>query len=450
MIWSNYFKIALRSLLKDKSTSVINIGGLAVGMTVTILLALWIYDELTFNQSHTNYRQIGITMVSETRDGKTGTTRITGVPLGTELKRSFKEDFKYVVPSTQLTDYILAKDDIILSASGNYMGPDAPDMFTLRMIKGTRQGLKEPNSILLSASLAHKFFREEDPINQVLSLNRRANVLVTGVYEDIPGNSELYNMEFIAPWDLYIAENKWVQDAQGSWRDNFLKTFVQLNAPNSFDLVSSKIKDIKRIHAEPEVAARKPVVFIQPMSRWHLFSKFENGVSIKSDPLKLVWMYGMIGLFVLILACINFINLSTAQSEKRSKEVGIRKTLGSARIQLVMQFFSESILVCIFSFAVALGLTKLILPWFNQVADKSLHLPWLNPMFWMTAIIFVLISSSIAGFYPAIYLSSFKPIRVLKKMVPTGGFSSWPRKTLVTFQFSISISAPPVCGAAVR
>lgn len=439
-MFSNYFKISLRSLLKDKSTAVINIGGLAMGMAVTMLLGLWIYEEVTFNQYHSNYRQIGIAMVSETRDGKIGTTRITGVPLGTELKRSYKEDFKYVVPATQLTDYILAKDDIILTTSGNYMGPDAPEMFTLRMIKGTRQGLKEPNSILLSASLARKFFREEDPINQVLSLNRRANVLVTGVYEDIPGNSELYNMEFIAPWDLYIIENKWVHDVQGSWRDNFLKTFVQLNELNSFDLVSSKIKHIKRIHAEPEVASRKPEVFIQPMSRWHLFSKFENGVSIKSDPLKLVWMYGMIGLFVLILACINFINLSTAQSEKRSKEVGVRKTLGSGRIQLVLQFFSESILVCVFAFVVAVGMTMLILPWFNQVANKNLHLPWSNPAFWLSGIVFILISAGMAGFYPAVYLSSFKPINVFKKMIPTGNFSSWPRKTLVTFQFSISIA----------
>lgn len=439
-MFSNCFKISLRCLLKDRSTSFINIAGLTVGMTVTLMIALWIYDELTFNQTHKNYRQIGIAMVSETRDGKIGTTRITGVPMGNELMRSFQDDFKYVVPSTQLTEYILSDGDKIFSSSGNYMGADAPEMFSLNMIYGQRQGLKDPHSILLSESLSRRFFGQTDPTHKILTLNRRANVVVTGVYKDIPNNSELFKMEFIAPWDLYVIENKWVQDAVGSWRDNFLKTFVQLHQPNDFERVSQKIKDIKRIHAEAAVAERKPIVFIQPMDRWRLFSKFENGVQVRSDQFKLLLLYGSIGLFVLILACINFVNLSTARSEKRAKEVGIRKTLGSPRIQLMVQFFIESVLLCFFSFVLCLGLVLLLLPWFNQVADKDIGLPGLNPYFWMMGLGFILVTAFLAGSYPAFYLSSFNPIKVLKPLIAVGKFSSWPRKSLVIFQFSISIA----------
>jgi len=435
----SYFLIAWRNLIKEKSTSIINIGGLAVGMAVTILIGLWIYDELSFNRYHTNYKQIGIVMVSETRDGKIGTTRITGVPLGAELQRSFNDDFKYIVKSTQKNEYILSRDDKIFTSSGNYMQADAPHLFTLHMIHGSRQGLKEPYSIMLSASLSRKFFGDQDPMNQLLILNRKSNVIVTGVYEDIPNNSELFKMDFIAPWELYVAENKWVQDVQGSWRDNFLKTYVQLNIPNSFEAISAKIKDIKRIHAEPQVAERKPVVFIQPMARWHLFSKFENGLEVKSDQLKLVWLYATIGMFILILACINFINLSTAQSEKRAKEVGVRKTLGSARGQLIFQFINESILICLFSYVSAIGLATVSLSWFNRVAEKYLVIPWLNPAFWLLGLVFILCTAIMAGFYPSLYLSALSPLRVLRKNIAASGYSSWPRKVLVIFQFSISI-----------
>jgi len=176
----------------------------------------------------------------------------------------------------------------------------------------------------------------------------------------------------------------------------------------------------------------------QPMSNWHLYSSFGNaGEHIESEALRAVWFYGIIGIFVLLLACINFMNLSTARSEKRAKEVGIRKAVGSVRSQLIVQFFSESLLVSVFAFLLAIVLVLLIMPWFNGVADKTLSILWANPFFWLSGIAFTFFTGIVAGSYPALYLSSFNPVKVLKGTFRAGRFAAIPRKALVTVQFTV-------------
>ncbi len=438
-MFRNYLKISWRNLLRNKVSSLINIGGLAVSMTAVIIIGLWIYDELSFNKYHQNYEHIARIMRQETWHGETGTGSSQTMPMGYTLRSFYGRDFKYVVMSTWTEGHVLSFGDKKFTQQGNYMQAEGPDMLTLKMIEGSRSGLKNQNSILLNASTAKKLFGESDPINQVLKIDT-LEVKVTGVYADIPANSEFKDMSFVAPWDLLIASNAWLKQHQNDWNNQFLQIIVQINPNVSFEQVSSNIKDITLHHVSGDVAAAKPRMFLHPMSQWHLYSKFTNGVNVRSDALKYVWFYGIIGSFVLLLAFINFMNLSTARSEKRAKEVSIRKVMGSARGQLISQFYCESILIAAFSFAVAIGLAKLSLSWFNSVASKDIVIPFANAFFWLAGIGFILVTGLLAGSYPALYLSSFNPVKALKGAFIAGRFAAVPRKALVVLQYTISIA----------
>ncbi len=226
---------------------------------------------------------------------------------------------------------------------------------------------------------------------------------------------------------------------QNPWGSNFSQTFVQVadNVPVT-TAVSTKIKKVKLNNVGKEEAKYKWHVFLHPMSKWQLYSEFKNGVNIGGQ-IKYVWMFGIIGAFVLILACINFMNLATARSEKRAKEVGIRKAVGSVRSQLIKQFFAESYLVVFFAFILSLLLATLLLPLFNEVADKKLEILWTNSLFWLISLSFIGITGLLAGSYPAFYLSSFQPLKVLKGTFRVGKWAAIPRQALVTVQFTVSV-----------
>lgn len=435
----NYFRIAWRNLVKNKVYSFINIFGLAAGMAVAMLIGLWVYDELSFNKYHQNYNRITQVKAHADYGGEVYTIASQPMPLGTELSSSYQNDFKYVVMSTQTEQHVLSADDKQFTEAGNYMQPEAPDMLTLKMLKGSRTGLQELNSILLSESLAKKLFGDADPINKIVKIDNNFTVKVTGVYEDLPDNTEFKDVAFIAPFDFYLSSYDWAQKKYTDWNNISIRIYAQLNPNADIDKVSAGIKNVLASHASDEHAKRKPVLFLQPMSKWHLYSKFENGVKVMSDQLQYIWLYGIIGAFVLLLACINFMNLSTARSEKRAKEVGIRKTIGSVRSQLIRQFFSESLIVAGFSFVLAIALVQFSLPWFNHVAGKEISIPWLNPLFWMAGIAFTLFTGLLAGSYPALYLSSFNPVNVLKGTFRVGRLATVPRKALVVVQFTVSI-----------
>ena len=437
---SNYFKVAFRNLLRYKGYSAINLSGLATGMAVAILIGLWVYDEVTFNQSHENYARIGRVMQHQTVRGERSTRENNPIPLGKELRSSFSGDFKYVVMATQTKKYIISSNGENIRQKGSYMEADAPDMLGLKMLKGTRAGLSELNTILLSETLAKTLFGDDEPLNKVIKIDNELNVKVTGVYRDFAHNSEFKDLAFIAPFKLLVASYDYIRDHQDDWGNNFLHIYTQIAPNTDFDRVSAKIKDTKIRHVDAEYASRKPELFIQPMSGWHLYSAWENGVNTTSEPLRLVWFYSTIGIFILLLACINFINLSTARSEKRAKEVGIRKAIGSVRGQLIGQFFSESFLMVALAFILSVLFVQAILPWFNTVADKDISIPWGEPFFWLANFAFIALTSVLAGIYPALYLSSFKPIKALKGTFRVGRFAAIPRKTLVIVQFTVSIT----------
>ena len=432
----NYLKIAWRNLKKNKMYSFINIGGLAVGMAVAMLIGLWVWDELSFNKYHKNYDRIGQVWQFVKFDVEKASYNSVPIPLAEEFRTKYP-DFKSVSVATYNRTTILGAGDKKISRTGMYTEPTFPGMMTIKMLSGTRNGLKDINSILLSESLAKVLFGKDDPLNKVLRMGNKTDVKVTGVYEDFPGNSSFKDVNFLSTWSLFTSLDSYAKSASTQWDENSFQLFVQLKEGADFGKVSSAIKDIRMKLEDPPLY--KPEFFVHPMSRWHLHGDFKNGENL-GGLIQLVKIFGMAGIFILLLACINFMNLSTARSEKRAKEVGIRKTIGSVRSQLIYQFFSESLLVSFIALLFCLALVQVSLPFFNQVAGKTMVIPFSNPAFLLLTFGFSLITGLIAGSYPALYLSSFRPIKVLKGTFKAGRFAALPRKGLVVFQFTVSVA----------
>ncbi|MFT3750512.1 MAG: ABC transporter permease [Agriterribacter sp.] len=434
----NYFKIAWRNLSKSKGYSAINIGGLAVGMAVAIIIGLWVNDELSYDKYHENYDRIAQVMQHASFNGDISTQSANPAAMGPEIRAKYGSYFKYVVQASWVGSHLLSADKKIFNKTGIFFEPDAPEMLTLKMLKGTRQALKDPYAIMLSESTAEAIFGKEDPINKTIKLDRNYDVKVTGIYEDLPDNTTFHNIKIMMPWELWLIQHPWVKKMNDPWDSNFSQTFAQIADNADMQKVSAKIKNTKLDNVGPNEKSYKWKVFLQPMSKWNLYSEFKNGVNTGGN-IRYVWLFGITGIFVLVLACINFMNLSTARSEKRAKEVGIRKAIGSLRWQIIKQFFAESYLVVCIAFVLALGLVTLLLPLFNDVAGKKMAMPWNNEMFWLAGIVFIVITGLLSGSYPALYLSSFQPLKVLKGTFKAGKGAAIPRRVLVVMQFTVSV-----------
>ncbi len=435
----NYFKIAWRNLHKSSMHSFINIAGLSIGMAVAILISLWMYDELSFNKNFDNYDRIAQVIQNVSNNGEVGTWTNTPYPLAKVIRTSYGGDFKKVIMAGGIKqDHVLSYSNKKLKQHGGFFEQGAADMFTLKMLKGNRNSLDDFSSVLLSASAAKAYFGDEDPLNKLVKIDDMPPLKVSGEYEDFPRNSSFVDLNFISTWDFYFNNTEWIRTIADPWRPNFIQLYVLLNDKANIKDMNARIKDAKLKNVNADQQKKKPELFLQPMSKWHLYSEFKNGVNV-GGAIQYVWMFGIIGVFVLLLACINFMNLSTAKSEKRAKEVGIRKTVGSLRRQVIIQFFSESLLMVAFAFILAILIASLSLPFFNQVAGKQMSIPWSNFLFWLACAVFVLIVAMVAGSYPAIYLSSFKPVKVLKGTFRAGRFAAVPRKALVVLQFTVSV-----------
>ncbi|GGD61202.1 ABC transporter permease [Emticicia aquatilis] len=408
-------------------------------MAVAMLIGLWIYDELTFDKNHENYDRIAQVMQHNLYNGKRETQMSNPAVMAEEIRNNYGSDFKYVLQSSWNSSHILTAGEKKFTKSGSYFEPQVTEMLSLKMLKGTRDGLKEPYSILLSESVAKAYFGDADPMDKIMKIDNKTDVKVTGVYEDLPHNSTLKDVSYLMPWELYLITNDWIKKMENPWGSNFTQTFAQIAENADMKKVSAKIKNVKLNRLDKEEARYKPEVFLHPMSDWHLYGEFKNGINV-GGRIEFVWLFGIIGVFVLLLACINFMNLSTARSEKRAKEVGIRKAIGSVRGQLISQFFSESLLVVSLAFVLSIILVLLILPLFNDLADKKMSVLWMNPVFWILGVAFSLLTGLIAGSYPALYLSSFQPVKVLKGTFRVGRFASVPRKILVVIQFTVSVT----------
>ena len=440
-MYKNYLKIGYRNLLRNKSNSFINIGGLAIGITVFILITLWIIDEFSFNKYHPEYERIAMVLKKRTINEETAIRFSQPIPLVEELRTTYREDFKHVMVSSWQGPSIVSTDHKQLNLVGNYMSANAPHLLQLDMKSGSRDALQDKFSVLLSEQGAKALFGNTDPIGEQISIDGALTMVIAGVYADLSNHSSFYGLSFIANFDGYASSQDWIMRVwkNKSWGTNFCRVYAQLADNASFGTVNEKISKVIYDHMNDRGKESNPRVFLHPMKDWHLRSNWENGLQA-GGPIQYVWLFGIIGIFVLFLACINFMNLSTAQAEKRAKEVGIRKSLGSLRSQLISQFLVESALTVLLAFTLSIVIAILVLPYFNELAGKSISFPFTEPYFWAGGFLFIIITSLIASSYPAFYLSSFRPLKVLKGTFSPGKASGKLRSVLVVAQFTISIT----------
>ncbi|GAB3512854.1 ABC transporter permease [Emticicia fontis] len=436
----NYLKIAWRNFAKNKTYSAINISGLAIGMAVTILIGIWMQDELSANKHHANYNSLYKIMSHQTYSDVRSTMEASPLPMIDALRQNYP-DFQAVAICDWGAERVLSIGDKKIQKQGSLISKEAIDMFSFNIMKGDKNPLKEPNAIVLTDETAQDLFGDQDPIGKIVKVDNKIDVKVAAVVAKQPANAS-FQFDYLMPWELIKTFNPDVITfTKDHWDYNVFVIYAQLKNGVDPAKVNAKIKDEMLSHAEANSLVRtsvKPEVFIHPMSDWRLYSDFANGKNTGGF-IRYVILFAIIGSFILVIACINFMNLSTARSEKRAKEVGIRKVMGSLRKQLIGQFLSESLLLAFFALTIALIISYISLPYFNSLTQKTMQLPWTNPTFWGIALLFTCLTGLLAGSYPALYLSSFNPIRILKGIVYIGKNASMPRKVLVVIQFSFSI-----------
>ncbi|HEV8273046.1 MAG TPA: ABC transporter permease [Chitinophagaceae bacterium] len=430
----NYFKIAWRNIINNKVYSAINIFGLAIGMAVTLIIALWVYQEFSYNRFLPNYKTIYQVRLNHNIEGSINTMNTVSLPLGDVLRKEIPE-IKYVAETDWNDNHSLMVGETKLYLKGMRTGNDFLKIFQYPFVKGNGNAvLNDPYSIVLTESTAKSLFGNNDAINKTVRYNNKYDLKVEGILKDLPSNSSL-QFKYLIPFSFREQTTDWVKDARTQWGNNSFQTFVALQPGISYAQVEPKIRNIVKTNSE----MKKTEVMLHPLKDWELYSNFENGKATGGF-IEYVKMFSIIGLLVLLIACINFTNLSTARSEKRAREVGVRKTIGSSRQSLIIQFLSESVLVSFIAFLISILLVQLALPYFNQLTKGWISTPYSSPVFWMIMIAFVLITGLLAGSRPAFYFSSFIPVKVLKGTVQTGRSAAWSRKILVVLQFSCSIA----------
>ena len=427
----NYFKTAWRNLKRNKGFSFINVFGLAVGITCTLLIFLWVRDELAFDKFNKNYDRIYQIIANRDFKNHMFTDRNMVLPMAAELEKKYA-DVEHAVVMTYPQPHLLQAGDVRLKRSGYTVSEHFFDIFTFRFLQGRPQGiLNDPSSIILTKSMAIALFGNADPMNKIVKLNNDENFKVVAVVADPPYNSSL-TFDFIKPFN-YSDEN--IKQSMQNWGNSSWSIFLLMRPGADMTLMDKNIYILKKEHDPHDEVS---TYFTFPMKRWRLYSDFEDGKNT-GGMIEYVRLFIIIALGILMIACINFMNLSTARSEKRSKEVGIRKTLGSNKRQLVTQFFCESLILSLLAFVIALITVALVLPSFNKLVDKHLTIFIAAPGFWLVALGIIVFTGVVAGSYPALYLSSFNPVKVLKGTLTAGRGAVLPRRVLVVGQFVISI-----------
>ena len=431
----NYILITFRNLFKNGFYSFINISGLAIGITCSILILLWVVDEVTYDKFLPKADRLYQVWADAVFDGKNHAWKSVPLPTHEAMKPANNHVRRAAVTDWGYDHLLTIDDDKRITKRGYYASDEFLDMFEFPMIKGNAtQVLNDPSVIVISESTAKALFGDEDPINKVVHLDNEKDVKVSGVFKDVPANSS-FRFDVLIPWKYREANNPWVKENQTNWGNYSFQVFIELDDPSNADVVNKSISGLLAEHGEKEM---KQSLFIYPMLRWRLFSNFENGVETGGLN-DFVQMFSVIAVFIIVIACINFMNLATARSERRAREVGIRKSVGSRRSELIGQFIGESTFIALIAFAIAVLLAQLLLPYYNRLVDKSLFIPYTSAAFWLFSAALIGITGIVSGSYPAFYLSSFEPVKVLKGKVNVGKGASTPRKVLVTLQFAFSI-----------
>ncbi len=433
-MFHSFILLTFRNLWKHKVYSFINIFGLALGIAASILILLWVHDEVNFDRFLPNGDRLQQVYVSAKFDGKINTWR--SVPLPTyEAMKSADHRITNSVVTGWGSEHLLTVGSTRLMIDGLYVSEEFLEMFAFPLKVGTaEQVLDDPNSIVISESLAKALFDDEDPLGKTIRLDDEHDLIVSGLLEDVPDQST-FQFDYLLTWKFREQTNPWVRENTTNWGNYSFQVFVEIGEDAAPKEVEAQIKDMLTEQGQDDIERE---LFFHPLYMWHLYGNFENGKNIGGQ-IDYVRLFTTIAILILIIACINFMNLATARSENRTREVGVRKSVGAQRSQLIMQFLGESLLISLISFTVAVIIVLGALGPFNQMVDKSLYLDFTSPIFWSGALGIILLTGLLAGSYPAIYLSSFKPSSILKGAIKVGKGADTPRKVLVVLQFGFSI-----------
>jgi putative ABC transport system permease protein len=432
-MFKNYFKTAWRNLLKNRLYSIINIGGLALGMAVSFMLLLYVYNELSFDKFNTNSDRLYRVLRNQPSNGELKTGDATPVPLSPAMQKDFPEVDK-VARANWPYDMLMNYKDKALKINTLTADASLLDMFSFDFIYGNKSSaLSDPSTIVLTASGAKALFGDQNPVGQVIKLNNQYPLKVSAVIKDNPQNSS-FQFNALMSWQTFEAEESWIKTS--GWGNYSFKTYVMLKPRASLTAFNAKLKNIVARY-NPE--NKENTMFLYPFAQYHLYSDFKNGVSV-GGRIEYVRLFSLLAIGILIIACINFMNLSTARSERRAREVGVRKAVGAQRFSLIQQFLSESVLMALFALAISLVLMILLIPFFNDIINIHLTIPYNNPWAWIIALGVTIFTGLVAGSYPALFLSSFKPVKVLKGQLITTKTTIRPRQVLVVIQFTFAIS----------
>ncbi len=442
----NYIKIAIRNLLKYKGTSFINIFGLSVGITCCILISLFVLDELSYDRYHEKADQI----YRVTLRGIVGTNEFNSTNTCAPLAAALARDFPEVVTAARLRSFgspVLRYGEKVFSEERFFWAdPTIFDVFTIPFIKGNPEtALSKPNTAVITQTMAKKYFGHEDPMGKNLNADRRRDYMITGVVEDVPRNSH-FHFDFLGSLSTYEESKNQL------WVSNNYYTYFVLPGEVSYKAFEPKLKELVVKYVGPQIEKISGITlekfiagggaygyFVQPLIDIHLHSNLEHELEPNSD-ITYVYIFSLIAAAILVIACINFMNLATARATRRTKEVGIRKTLGSMRAQLIRQFLAESFIMSFLAVAMGLLIVEILLPWFGNFTGKQFTINYSGNYFTIPLLIgLVLLVGFMAGIYPSFFLASFKPAEVLKGTMQKTGKHPWLRGGLVIFQFTVSI-----------
>jgi ABC-type antimicrobial peptide transport system permease subunit len=437
-MFRNFFKTAWRSLVNNKAYSLLNIVGLAAGMAVALLIGLWVQYQVSFDQFLPDNKQVYKVGKRVTQDGEKRVSMVTPLPLAEAIKKEVP-GVKYVAATDWLRSHGLVVGEKQLYINGAIAGSDFLNIFQYPLLRGDKgQVLQDPYSIVLNETTAAALFGTEDPIGKMVRFDNSHDLKVTGIMKNVPANSTL-QFNYVVPLAYSIINNEGFKNAAVNWDQVTSNIYLALDKNVTYKQVQPALEKIFAKYHPREYASDKTETILQPLTDWHLYGEFKNGKRANGF-ITYVSLFALIGVLVLVIACINFVNLSTARSEKRAKEVGVRKAIGSSRISLIMQFMMEAMLMSFCAFTLSLFIVVIALPAFGKVVDAPIVLPYQSLSFWLIMLGYVLFTGFLAGSRPAFYLSSFKPVKVLKGRLNLGKSAGLPRKTLVTLQFVCSIA----------
>ncbi len=430
----NFLLITFRNLRRNSLYSIINISGLTIGIVCSILILLWVADETSYDLFLPKADKLHQVWVNAEFDNKINSWN--SVPLPTyEALKDANSNIKNTTVANWGENGLLSVGDKKLIKRGYYVGKEFLDMFQFPLLQGQAdQALSDPSSIVITESLAKQLFPDKEAMGELIKVNDEGTLKVTGILADIPGNSS-FEFEYLMTYEHWLKVSPWLGRNKTNWGNYSFQVYLELYDETKHMETQAAIENLLTENGETDMPR---FLFLHPLSKWRLHSNFVNGKS-EGGMSDYVSLFTMIAIFILVIACINFMNLATARSEKRAKEVGIRKSLGSQRRQLILQFIGESMIISIIAFLLAIVIATLVLPAYNLLVDKDLFIDFTSREFWIFSFAIIFITGLISGSYPAFYLSSFNPVATLKGSIKIGKGASLPRKVLVVLQFGFSI-----------